>query len=192
MSTQLKEELVSLIHHIELNKVGWWDKTIQRIILGIIWSSGNRLSAKAVYNTSKNKYHINITQDIVDRMVQTSIDSDILALLPSEELKILEEPLKSFETELEQTKDVAEEAKKSFTKIVYVHCPSVTIDETWHLFNNILLMPLIKELGAKTYRFIAGRDIELKTSSFKGFLRHFPEECHELSTPAIKCRKMAI
>ena len=33
---QLPPEIVSLVHHVELNKAGWWDKAIERLILGLL------------------------------------------------------------------------------------------------------------------------------------------------------------
>jgi hypothetical protein len=37
---QLPMELVSLVHHIELNKAGWWDVAVQQLLLAAMWISG--------------------------------------------------------------------------------------------------------------------------------------------------------
>jgi hypothetical protein len=34
---ELPKALVSLIHHVELNKSGWWDRVVERIVLVAIW-----------------------------------------------------------------------------------------------------------------------------------------------------------
>jgi len=33
-------KILNLIQHIELNKAGWWDDVIQRLILATIWMDG--------------------------------------------------------------------------------------------------------------------------------------------------------
>lgn len=38
--TGIRPELVSLIHHVELNKAGWWDGAIRQFILAAIWLNG--------------------------------------------------------------------------------------------------------------------------------------------------------
>ena len=40
MTKTLPKEIASLIHHITLNEQGWWDKTIQRLIISAFIVSG--------------------------------------------------------------------------------------------------------------------------------------------------------
>jgi hypothetical protein len=42
MSTSAKllpTELAALVHHVELNRSGWWDKAVHRLVLAAVWLS---------------------------------------------------------------------------------------------------------------------------------------------------------
>jgi hypothetical protein len=40
MVSRLPNELVALVHHVELAKVGWWDRAVERLFVGAIWVKG--------------------------------------------------------------------------------------------------------------------------------------------------------
>jgi len=33
----LSREVMALVHHVELNRAGWWDKVVQRLTLAAVW-----------------------------------------------------------------------------------------------------------------------------------------------------------
>jgi hypothetical protein len=39
MSQTLPIEVVSLIHHLELHREGWWDTAVERLVLAGVWLS---------------------------------------------------------------------------------------------------------------------------------------------------------
>ena len=46
-------EIVSLVHHIELNKEGWWEKALQQLILAAVWLSNGNISAQEIIDWAK-------------------------------------------------------------------------------------------------------------------------------------------
>ena len=39
----LPREVSALVHHVELNRAGWWDKALNRLVLATVWmASGNQ------------------------------------------------------------------------------------------------------------------------------------------------------
>jgi hypothetical protein len=56
MTKTLPKEIASLIHHITLNEQGWWDKTIQRLIISALGSVDNKqLTIEKIVNFVKIK-----------------------------------------------------------------------------------------------------------------------------------------
>jgi hypothetical protein len=44
----LTPELVSAVHHVELNRSGWWDSAVERLILNAVWIAGGSLAAEEI------------------------------------------------------------------------------------------------------------------------------------------------
>ena len=57
-SRTLPPEVVSLVHHVELNKVGWWDRGIQRLVQGVVWLAGEPLTREGVVDGLRSKFHV--------------------------------------------------------------------------------------------------------------------------------------
>ena len=43
---ELSPEIVALVHHVELNKAGWWQKSLQKLIANVLWMSGDLPTAE--------------------------------------------------------------------------------------------------------------------------------------------------
>src|SRR5260370_16951931 len=96
---QLPPELVSLIHHTELNKSGWWNKSIQQLILSAIWLTGKQLTDSDLTKTLAESFHLDIPSQRRKSECENLIRSATLILLPSN-LNISEAPKKKLEDEL--------------------------------------------------------------------------------------------
>jgi hypothetical protein len=74
-------------------------------------------------------------------------------------------------------------AKKRFTDLFNAACPGVNLEEAWRSFNEDLLMPLVQEVGARTYELISGSKLHLdKLLRFPEYLQRYPHE----SKPAVR------
>ena len=40
MPNDIDVNILNLVQHVELTKVGWWDDVVQRLILATIWMDG--------------------------------------------------------------------------------------------------------------------------------------------------------
>jgi hypothetical protein len=57
---QLSPELVSLVHHVELNQSGWWKKAVKKMIVAAIWSSDRPLSCQQVKEVLREDFNIDL------------------------------------------------------------------------------------------------------------------------------------
>lgn len=180
-NSSLPKEIISLIHHIELNKAGWWDASIQRIIIAVLWLATKNLTMKEIADELNKKFYINPGISKIKTQVDALCSSGILLLLPNGEFKISEMSLKEFEQSLKKTEEIEYKAKYKFIELLKKCCPTIEEPEkTWDLFNGKLLVPLVREMGARTYELFSGVKIDLDTiASFTEFLRHYPKELHQ-------------
>jgi len=57
----LPKEVVALVQHIELNKTGWWDKTVQRLVIAAVWLADEPPSADAIHATLRTTFRLPLT-----------------------------------------------------------------------------------------------------------------------------------
>jgi hypothetical protein len=174
-TTSLPPELVSLIHHVELNKAGWWDGAIRQFILAGIWLSGEPLSSERIHEVLRNGFSVSPEPARIDLQVRRLCELGQLIRLPSGEFKISETSLHALEESLSQSEVIESEAEGVFVRQMQAVCPEIDSAECWRTFNGEFLFPLVREIGARTYELISGstRHIE-RVASFQSFVQRYP------------------
>jgi hypothetical protein len=173
----LPPELVSLVHHTELNKAGWWNKTIQQLIMSALWLSGEPLSTQRLVDNLRNILHIDIDAIRVGTQVEQMLKAGTLVSLGNGDLKIGEEARRQLERDVKQTDELNARVKARFATILADCCPGLSGDEEWHAFNGEFMQPLIQEIGARTYQLISGMPLDLeKTTRFPAYLQEHPSD----------------
>jgi uncharacterized protein YwgA len=173
--TGIRPELVSLIHHVELNKAGWWDGAIRQFILAAIWLTGTPLNAEGVRDVLHNGFSVSPDPELMGLQIRKLCETGQLIQLPSGDLKISEKSLHQLESNLEEAEAIETEAEAVFTKYAQQACPEIDPIDCWRHFNGELLFPLVREIGARTYELISGSTRHLdKIGSFQIFLQRYP------------------
>jgi hypothetical protein len=174
---KLPPELISLVHHIELNKAGWWEKGVQRCVIAAIWLSGEALTPAAVGEELKARFSMSIAPALVAEQVRLLCESGTLVTLPGGKLKISEQASTDFEKCIEEAEHIEEQARTRFDLLLTNSCPGMDKAIVWKDLNEKLLVPLIHGVGAKTYDLISGTDsVADKTPALGQFLVEYPEE----------------
>ncbi len=176
----LPREVLSLVHHVELNRAGWWKKAIQRLILSTVWLSKENPTLQTILEHLRRDFQVNLDIGRVRDQINALCTSGVLVSLPDGRLKISERALKEFEKDLQEAEQIERNVKNTFVELVKDRCPSLQPEKIWTTFHDELLLPLIRELGARTYELISGIRVDLDVSAtFPGFLRQFPSESRE-------------
>jgi len=174
----IPEEVISLLQHVELNQNNWWDKSIQRLIIGIVWHSKNRLDTQALTHEVKSMLGVKLSLSKIEENVKKLCDNKDLIMLHDRTLKIPEIRLEGFSNELKKAEDLQNSAKMSFIQNLSSRIPNLPEnrgEEIWIAFNEDLLIPMIQKLGARTYSLFSGAHINSDdTPGFKDFLDKQP------------------
>ena len=174
---QLPPQLVSLIHHIALNEIGWWDKTIQKFVISTIWLSDNKSNPDKIKDALKNEFNQDIVLDVIKKEIDILINQGILIGVDKINFKLTEKSLIEFEKELKEFELLEFDSKKGFHLLIEKYCPALNKDECWQSFIDKLLIPLVHELGAKTYELISGQSATIdQTTKFQNYLLTFSAE----------------
>jgi len=153
---KLPPELVSLVHHVELNKAGWWERGIQRFAVAAVWLSGKNLTTLELGDELKAQFSMSVPPSAVEEQVRVLLDAGTLVRLPDGKLKVSEGALSEFQKCVDEAEQVEAQAKLRFERIVEQLCPSLHRAHVWREFNEKLITPLVSSIGARTYELISG------------------------------------
>ncbi len=123
-------EVVSLVHHVELDKAGWWDKTIQRLIIAAIWLSDDSPTVDNVLSFLDHSFHIKLDEPKIQSQVNALVSQDVLLQIHDKAYKITDSALRKFENEVQQVEDNHTQVKARFAELLNSKCPDLDVDET--------------------------------------------------------------
>jgi len=188
MERTLPKEITSLIHHITLNEQGWWDKTIQRLIISALGSvETKQLTTEEILSYIRANYDTHIDDDRVNKELDKLCSSKAILRAENGVFILSETELNNFKNDIAKFEESEENVKNQFVEQIKKECNHDEQQKiTWDTFNNELLIPILYEFGAKTYELITGKGIKLESNHrFKKFLSKFPVERHVIIKDAI-------
>lgn len=180
---KLPNEISSLVHHISLNKAGWWDEALKNLVLGIIGLSKENLSIQDLKLKLSSNYEIEIPDQTLEEIINLlRIDKEIVEIA-SDQFKVTEKTLIKLNKFRLENESLQSLIKNKFMKSLENHCPSMRSDEFWETFHDKCLTTLIKELGARIYELFVKKDERI---SRQIIISNFLETCPENNRNSIK------
>ncbi len=169
-------EAIALVHHIELNKAGWWNKTVQRLITATIWLSGQPRSADEIRQGLETSFRLTLPIEKIEAQVREMENKGSLVELPDGRFRIPDERRKKFEAEIGEAEEVERKARDFFNDVFSEISQEDNTDDLWNRFNQLLLGPLVKQVGVSAYRLLAGERMEVDKKLEQRFLNTIPAE----------------
>lgn len=177
-TTLLPKEVAALVHHIELNRSGWWDKVIQRLALAAVWWSDHPPSADEIKKTLLQEFKLSLSHDKLRTALTALEKQDLLVALQEGEYRIPDAQRLVFERDIEAAEKVEFDARGFFCRLARDLCTDLDEDSVWSAFQTELLTPLIREVGANAYHLIAGESLRVDQNFVDYFLKGFKPEFH--------------
>ena len=181
MAKILPKEITSLIHHITLNEQGWWDRTIERLLVAALSIvENNQLSKSEMLLFLSRHFTVTLDPDRLNKQIERLLSKKSIIKVSDDKYKLSESELANFRGDISKFEQIEQDAKNIFEELL-LRC-SIEDDRkilTWESFNSDLLIPILYEFGAKTYELITGKGLQIDTNqNFKKFLSKFPLERH--------------
>lgn len=181
---KLPPEIVSLIHHVQLNKLGWWEYGLRQIILGAIFISDEPISQKEIVRKINDEYFVNVNKEIIlDQIEILNKDNKLHNLggrytLPRSTKIILQNEIEnSYKNDLD-VKRVYEQILRSQN----LYCK----EDTWDKVKEEFLKPYIWDLGATTFNMFASSTHQFKGEIVDNFICNYPDNIHDEIRNAIR------
>ena len=174
---RLPSELLSLVHHVELHKSGWWDDALQQLILYVLWLNNDFMSVETIHAALIDSFTINVDLTRLDAQMNALEDNDKIVRTATATYKMTEQQRKSVHFDVQTANNVEKRIEEQFIDKVSSACPDIDPHECWNEFNQRCLIPLVMDMGARTYRFLSEgtRPKELSFEDTEFFARYGPE-----------------
>src|ERR1043165_9706263 len=94
---KLPPELISLVHHVELNKAGWWDRRLEQRLEASLWISGEMQTTSELIVALKNNFQVEIEETKASRFLTRLCSKGTLVCMPEQKYRISEAFLRQYE-----------------------------------------------------------------------------------------------
>lgn len=159
MSKILSSEIISLVHHVKLNESGWWEKSIQNIIISLFGITENapKRTENIIIDLS-NELNIDLDRTRILKQIEFLKSRKTLISVTQDLYSLSNESYAEFRASFLNQKEIEFEAEKRFNELCHKLCPDIVSKGLWEDLNVHLIIPLIREIGAKTFELISGEN----------------------------------
>jgi hypothetical protein len=151
----LPKEVVSLMAHIELNRVGWWDKGICELIKAYLWLKNEPLTKDEIFDGIQQEFSTDVEFKRFEKQVISMVDNKQL-LLVSGKYKLSEELYQELDSNSKACEEFTARVKVKFEDILkrFSIDSKVSSEDIWDDFNSTFLIPLVREMGVRVFESI--------------------------------------
>lgn len=173
----LSPEIVSLIHHVELNKSGWWKKAVGQVIKGVLWKEQVPLTLDELKQRLDRELGVPFSNDALQRQIDYLKSQSAVTGPLGDRYKLTEQS----RNELTATQAAAvanqQDCESEFLASCTRNCPELDSDEVWARFTQALL-DAIRVAGANLYHLLADGELEREVDWLSRFLKQYPPQSH--------------
>lgn len=157
---KLSSGVISLIHHIKLNEAGWQEKSIQSLIISTIGNHGNNnmpISSESIFQILIGEINPNLNRHIFDSELEKLKNNGNIELTINGYI-LSDSVYADFQQQLSDQINIEEKTYNLFLNHCAIYAPHLSGKTVWEDFKEILLIPTIKSIGARTTNWISGKD----------------------------------
>ena len=174
MST-LPEDLVALVHHVQLSEAGWRNRAIELIALSVIDQAGKVDSDEQLAELINASLPAPLGHAQIQEVLRALQSDDRVLEGPAGELRLSDSVRAELDVNRQEGLRREEEVKGRWGEHISELHPTAQVP--WENLRDDLLVPLVGELGAETYELLSGEPVSVeKARAYRDFLTRVPEE----------------
>lgn len=151
---ELPPQVISLIHYVELSQSGWWEETIDRCVMGILWL----IKSPAPVGKIRKEIEANLGLDLKTGEINDSlsrlIQKDKVNDLGDGRYRLTLSSDNDLSRQVENSQKLEESVKLKFKQRIETVAPKLDTEKIWGAFIKKLLIPLVTDSGARIYQFL--------------------------------------
>ena len=170
-----RAQLLSLVQHIELNKAGWWERTIQTLIIHSLWLQGGQPSEKELLDDLLARCGMQSSNRVREQIKELATQGALLKLLPDRSA-LSTATLQRHEQDIAQAETFKRSAQEAFAKALQDTGSLLDPPTAWQQFLTDFFEPTLREYGAQLYRFLNSGQPHIPKTGLDLFADSFPPE----------------
>lgn len=172
-NTNLPKEVVALVHHVELNSAGWWERTIQRLVMAAVWLSGKPLRKDEINAYLRDQFKLDLSTPKLDSALGHLESDTLLVPVGDGAYRIPDSQQTKLDAEVLEAEVVAKNAREFFCATLSDLGSALNPDQVWKCFEKHFLIPLVNEIGDNSRKFLSGEPLDSKEDFVLAFLQCF-------------------
>ncbi|WP_323911869.1 hypothetical protein [Aeromonas caviae] len=174
----LSPDIISLIHHVELNESGWWKKAIGQVVKGVLWKTETPKSITELQDALQQDVGINLPVDSLEKLLSTLMSQGVVAKPICDKFRLSEHARLELTKAQQKAKAEQDECTDTFLASCATYTPSLNSKEVWEHFQRSLLHA-IQVTGANLFHLLADGRLQRDFDWVHGFLSRFSTEHHD-------------
>lgn len=168
----LSPEIVSLIHHVELNESGWWRKAVGQVVKGVLWKADSARTSAELHLALKRELGIPFTDDVLQRQLEMLVGQGAVTRMPGLNYKLTERAREELTSAHRRATDEQEQCRNEFIASCAQHCSELDAVKVWDEFTRHLA-DAVQLIGANLFHLLADGNLERDTDWLAKFLTKF-------------------
>lgn len=153
----LPVEIVQLVHYLELNRSGWWDRALDRLVLVMAWLRAP-LTAEQLATALAEALDERLETERVQTIIGRHIAGGSIVEGRDGVLKVAEEVATSLQAELVTVGAAEDRVRERLIELAAIGGIDADARELWDDFETEFMLPLVRDSGARMYEIITGTD----------------------------------
>jgi hypothetical protein len=146
---------LSIVQHIELNQAGWWDSTVKRSIMAVLWFIGSKCTLLEIQQLIVSTFSSNWDSKF-DTGLLSLINCGYVIQLKHELYELSETGKTEIENIIRASEQICLDARTVFDQLLDDLAIEEDRDLLWEDFNEMFLKPSIKEYGGLALQVFSG------------------------------------
>jgi hypothetical protein len=150
----LSREVVSLVHYVELNRSGWWNRALDQLVLVALWILSPTTPEGVISFLDEGLDH-RINRNRVEAVIERELDGGSVLMLTDGRIKVAEEVCREYEAAAQQNDVELRTLQERFQECADALDIVAPTGEMWRVFETEFVGPLVQVAGARLYEIIS-------------------------------------
>ena len=174
--TFYSHEISALVHHVELNRAGWWDEALSGIVLASVWSFDHPVNEESIHSELRKSFKLTVGKEQLSLIIRKLMENEKIIDIGRGMLKVSEQLRLTLEKDIKEAQQAQIEARSFFDSLVIDSAIKIDAKKIWEAFEHVFLLPMMRDIGASTYKLLVGDGPVYDESHIEKFLTSFPNE----------------
>src|SRR5687768_4841699 len=134
---QLSEDVISLIHHVQLNEAGWWRKAVSQVVRAVFWTQVKPLTVSEAADEFRRLVGISLAELDLRKHLDLLVSQGVLGESAGG-FYLREHARREMDDSHAAACQEQGECRAAFIRICGQKCPDLDSQETWSAFSKAL------------------------------------------------------